>query len=330
MLPPPDRPADLKSEASKITYICEVMNSLGLTPKQFLLAFVQQDETSIVSRRRLWSGDGWDSTRTLLEAIGRMICGQEPGENNWSNFILGQAQNILKVDKKREKSRGLYYNSKKIRADFFSQENRAKRDKQMTTEEHPFLYRLLKSKIMHQSAFQDEDSDGEDDDKDDTDSLRGAFDEPVELDDDGKTAAKLHRAHVIAKTVCSMITFASNRRKNAMQLENAVTFVACGISDRVNKYLNFIGLSSCRQTAHSALGTLGKNAERTIKNRMKLGPPGSPNFCPLICIDNLDFQEAVHVKSVENQSSMFHGTWGYLPPLSGSSAFRSSFPGSCR
>ncbi|OAV90386.1 hypothetical protein PTTG_11981 [Puccinia triticina 1-1 BBBD Race 1] len=330
MLPPPDRPADLKSEASKITYICEVMNSLGLTPKQFLLAFVQQDETSIVSRRRLWSDDGWDSTRTLLEAIGRMICGQEPGENNWSNFILGQAQNILKVDKKREKSRGLYYNSKKIRADFFSQENRAKRDKQMTTEEHPFLYRLLKSKIMHQSAFQDEDSDGEDDDKDDTDSLRGAFDEPVELDDDGKTAAKLHRAHVIAKTVCSMITFASNRRKNAMQLENAVTFVACGISDRVNKYLNFIGLSSCRQTAHSALGTLGKNAERTIKNRMKLGPPGSPNFCPLICIDNLDFQEAVHVKSVENQSSMFHGTWGYLPPLSGSSAFRSSFPGSCR
>ncbi|OAV90180.1 hypothetical protein PTTG_28415 [Puccinia triticina 1-1 BBBD Race 1] len=149
----------------------------------------------------------------------------------------------------------------------------------MTTEEHPFLYRLLKSKIMHQSAFQDKDSDGEDDDKDDTDSLRGAFDEPVELDDNGKTAAKLHRAHVIAKTVCSMITFASNRRKNAMQLENVVTF-----------------------TAHSALGTLGKNAERTIKNRMKLGPPGSPNFCPLICIDNLDFQEAVHVKSVENQS----------------------------
>ncbi|OAV93797.1 hypothetical protein PTTG_27161 [Puccinia triticina 1-1 BBBD Race 1] len=97
-----------------------------------------------------------------------------------------------------------------------------------------------------------------------------------------------------------------------MQLENAITFLACGVSDWVNKYLNFIGLSSSCTTTHSALRTLGKKAEQTIKNRMKLGPASSPKFCPLICIDNLDFQEAVHVKSVDNQSTMFHGTWGYL------------------
>ncbi|OAV92052.1 hypothetical protein PTTG_09885, partial [Puccinia triticina 1-1 BBBD Race 1] len=154
--------------------------------------------------------------------------------------------------------------------------------------------------------------DGEGDDKDDNDSLRGPFDEPIELDENAKAAAKIQRAHVIAKTICSMLTYTSNRRKNAMQLENAITFVACGISDRVNKYLNFIGLSSCRQTAHSALRTLGSAAEQSIKNRMKIGPAASPNFCPLICIDNLDFQETVHVKSVEKQSTMFHGTWGYL------------------
>ncbi|OAV95559.1 hypothetical protein PTTG_08781 [Puccinia triticina 1-1 BBBD Race 1] len=183
---------------------------------------------------------------------------------------------------------------------------------QMINEEHPFLYRLLKSKILHQSALKDDDSDSEEDDKDDTDSLRGPFDEPVELDKDAQAAAKVHRAHVISKTICSMLAFTSNQRKNVMQLENAVTFVACGISDRVNKYLNFIGLSSCRQTAHPALRTLGKKAEQKIKNDMKLGPAASPKFCPLICINNLDFQEAVHEKSVDNQSSMFHGTWGYL------------------
>ncbi|OAV86984.1 hypothetical protein PTTG_29630 [Puccinia triticina 1-1 BBBD Race 1] len=222
-----------------------------------------------------------------------MVCSQEPGKTNWSNFILGQAQKILKVNKEHDKPQGLYYSSTKIKPDFFSEKNQAARDKQMTDKEHPFLYRLLKSKIMHQSAVQDKYSNGKDDDKDDTNSLRGPFDKPAELDEDAKSAAKIHHAHVVAKTMCSMLTFASNRRKNAMQLENSITFVACGISDQVNKYLNFIGLSSSCQTAHSALRTLGRKAKKTIKNRMKLGPPLSLNFCPLICIDNLDFQEAV-------------------------------------
>jgi hypothetical protein len=104
-----------------------------------------------------------------------------------------------------------------------------------------------------------------------------------------------------------MVTFASNRRKNAMQLENATTFLACGISDRVSKYLNFIGLTSSHSTAHLALCTLGDKSEKKSVKHMKIGAATSPNFCPLICIDNLDFQEAV-----DNQSSMFHGTWGYL------------------
>ncbi|OAV87923.1 hypothetical protein PTTG_29233, partial [Puccinia triticina 1-1 BBBD Race 1] len=104
------------------------------------------------------------------------------------------AQKILKVDEKRENPRGLYYSSKTIKADFFSEENQAKRDKQMIDEEHPFLYRLLKSKILHQSAMKDDDSDTDEDDKDDTDSLRGPFDEPVEMDQDAKAAAKIHRA----------------------------------------------------------------------------------------------------------------------------------------
>ncbi|OAV96747.1 hypothetical protein PTTG_26233 [Puccinia triticina 1-1 BBBD Race 1] len=33
---------------------------------------------------------------------------------------------------------------------------------------------------------------------------------------------------------------------------------------------------------------------------------------PIICLDNLDFEESVHEKSVEKTTQMFHGTWGYL------------------
>jgi hypothetical protein len=36
---------------------------------------------------------------------------------------------------------------------------------------------------------------------------------------------------------------------------------------------------------------------------------------PTICIDNIDFEERVHFKSVEKSSHMFHGTWGYVHTL---------------
>ncbi|KAA1138503.1 hypothetical protein PGTUg99_020770 [Puccinia graminis f. sp. tritici] len=43
----------------------------------------------------------------------------------------------------------------------------------------------------------------------------------------------------------------------------------------------------------------------------------SPLVAPLLCYDNLDFQEKVHMKSIGHSSQMFHGTWGYvhlIPP----------------
>ncbi|EFP90554.1 uncharacterized protein PGTG_16580 [Puccinia graminis f. sp. tritici CRL 75-36-700-3] len=306
---PLERYKELKTQASKVVYVCDVMNLLGMTPKQFFLAFVEQTDVQLTSRRWLWADNAWDSTRILLEAIGTMICSRKPGETNWHEFILSQAKLILKVDKKRENPRGLYFNSTEITSDFFSEENQVLRDKQMMDEEQPFLYKLLKSKILHQSDFKDNnlhDSDSETEDNNDINDHQDT------LDEDSRLKAKIDRAHVISKTICSMVTFASNRRKNVMQLENATTFLACGISDRVSKYLNFISLTSSRSTAHLALCTLGDKSEKNIVKHMKIGAATSPNFCPLICIDNLDFQEAVHVKSVDNQSSMFHGTWGYL------------------
>lgn len=109
-----------------------------------------------------------------------------------------------------------------------------------------------------------------------------------------------------------MITFASNQCKNAMQLANSATFLACGVSDRVCKYLNFIGLSSSRETAHSAMHNLSSKAQQEVIKRQKINPRLPTNLGPLICVDNLDFSQSVHVKSIDNQNTMFHGTWGYL------------------
>jgi hypothetical protein len=87
---PLEQHKELKTEASKVLYVCDVINLLGMTPKQFFLAFVKQTDTQLRSRRRLWADDAWDSTKTLLEAIRTMICSHKPGETNWNGFILGQ------------------------------------------------------------------------------------------------------------------------------------------------------------------------------------------------------------------------------------------------
>lgn len=65
-----------------------------------------------------------------------------------------------------------------------------------------------------------------------------------------------------------MISFASNRRINALQLQNSLAFVACGVSERVNDYLHFLGLTSSRETALRAMDSLGKATEKMIKRKM--------------------------------------------------------------
>lgn len=105
-----------------------------------------------------------------------------------------------------------------------------------------------------------------------------------------------------------MVAFACNRRHNALQLQNAITFVACGVSDRVNDYLNSIGLTSSRATALEAFDTLQKQAEKKIRvhlNRDHI-------IRPFLCADNLDFQARIHSQRVERSSRLFHGSCGYL------------------
>lgn len=105
-----------------------------------------------------------------------------------------------------------------------------------------------------------------------------------------------------------MVAFACNRRHNGLQMLNAVTFVACGVSDRVNDYLHSIGLTSSRDTSLDAFDTLKNNAERKL--RLELSK--AHVLRPFLCADNLDFQARVHSHRVEKSSRLFHGSWGYF------------------
>lgn len=112
----------------------------------------------------------------------------------------------------------------------------------------------------------------------------------------------------IPYTVCSMVAFSCNRRHNALQLHNSLTFVACGVSDRVNDYLNSIGLSSGRHTASRAFDTLQAKAEIKIRKEMAR----DHIIRPFLCADNLDFQTRVHHKQVDTFTRLFHGSWAYF------------------
>ncbi|KNZ57400.1 hypothetical protein VP01_216g5 [Puccinia sorghi] len=81
----------------------------------------------------------------------------------------------------------------------------------------------------------------------------------------------------IAQIICLMVAFGCKRRDNAC---------------RSRMYLNYIGISCSRKTAH--LGLL---------------------FSPSICINNINFQQSIHTESVGRASTMFHGTWGYIHRL---------------
>ncbi|OAV95676.1 hypothetical protein PTTG_26554 [Puccinia triticina 1-1 BBBD Race 1] len=114
----------------------------------------------------------------------------------------------------------------------------------------------------------------------------------------------------IATTICSIVAFAHNRRHNALQLRNSVRFLACGVSERIHKYLNYLGLASSRRTALSALKTLSKEGEANIRKVMAVKQ--NIPLAPSICIDNIDMVQRVHDLSVGNRSNTFCGTWGYI------------------
>lgn len=125
--------------------------------------------------------------------------------------------------------------------------------------------------------------------------------------------AKLHTAVIsdmfaqVPTTICAMIAFVCNRRANGMQIHNAMTFLACGASERLNEFLHFHGLSVSRKTALRVADTLRKAAEKKLKDTM-----ANPFVVqPFLCVDNIDFQERIHTKRVEKNSTLFHGSTGY-------------------
>ncbi|KAH9471262.1 hypothetical protein Pst134EA_005169 [Puccinia striiformis f. sp. tritici] len=333
----------------KLLEICGLIESYGMTPKSFLDDFLKHKAAKFVVRRRLWgTGTGWKGTQALLRSIKALVCSQDDGPQHWEQFILAQAIMIVQTEEPRRGTYpvGSYVNSSQLTTDFFTNEERMARDQALITQ-MPFLFTLLHAKLRGDAKTLDDD-DPEDDqgvcaaasddlesnlvsdvanDEEGTDPITGQPCQPKERlnltetdvnDYEGSFLGKSPdcavrqalRVRTIARTICAMIAFGVNRRCNGFQLSNSLVFIASGVTERVNTYLNYIGLLSSRRTAHVALKSLGKEAEDMLVDRYDLSK--SDVLPPNICYDNLDFQQKVHMKAMGHSSVMSHGTWGYI------------------
>ncbi|KAI7955392.1 hypothetical protein MJO28_005792 [Puccinia striiformis f. sp. tritici] len=319
--------------SEKLLYIGKVIAKFNLDPKRYITAFLQNQHKQIVLHHRLWGAQiGWRSTLEVLHTIKGLVCKTTEGKSRWSAYILSEAQEILAAEggSHGQFPAGTYYNSSKITPQFFYEEAKSDRVARLVREDMPFLYNLIKNKINQnqmvpkvkfggsdsgsdvdepsQAATRAEPTpDIEESSNDEIHSSKRRY--PQAQDAKDEIYDRTDRPHVISATICAMVSFATNRRDNALQIQNSVVLLACGVTERVNTFLNYIGLSSSRRTAHRALRALGIINERKIIRIMS--DKKSP-LAPIICMDNIDFKESVHKKSVEKTSQMIHGTWGYL------------------
>ncbi|KAA1113943.1 hypothetical protein PGTUg99_020757 [Puccinia graminis f. sp. tritici] len=255
---------------------------------------------------------------------------KKTGRHLWKDLILKEASAkiyvIAESPKRGTFPNGAYHSSRKVDNNFFTRKAKETREKSLVEEEMPFLHNLLLAKLTNRIKRKQESGILDDDDVESAcsnDSLEEiSFDNEnsstVEPTKDYKKKESLNkretRAKSTAKTICAMVAFGENRRANSMQLWNSVIFVACGVTERINSYLHYIGLTMSRKTGLSALVRLSDTTRKTLASQ-ELSIKSRKPISPFICIDNIDFEERIHFQSVEKTSHMFHGTWGYVHTL---------------
>ncbi|KAH9452870.1 hypothetical protein Pst134EB_016821 [Puccinia striiformis f. sp. tritici] len=306
---------------AKVLAVCEALNKLPtkITPKVFFMRFLVSTYSQLPYLRGCWATKkGINSTMDLASALRDEINKTALGREAWEAFILQEA---IQIASKQEPPRGnfpkgAFHSSTTVANHFFTAEEQQVHDNQLTKYHMPFIYGLLMGILKAGTPTDDSAQEEERPPVDPTETPDDSSTLPEEMDGIAYELAHNpqdrynHRAKRIVTTICSMVGFARNRRANALQLHNSVRFFACGISERVQEYMNYLGLCSSRSTGMSALNTLAKGNIKMLKTVMAINK--EIPMAASICIDNIDMEQRVHQSSVGHRSHTFRGTWGYI------------------
>ncbi|PLW46030.1 hypothetical protein PCASD_03503 [Puccinia coronata f. sp. avenae] len=289
--------------------ICQHLKDINMPIKEFVMLFLTGKHIELATRQRFWAtSTGYESTLRLVECIRDTFEDSADGQGWWEDFIQSEAIRILVRNNERlsRSSTGHFQSAQSVKPDFFSEAAKVKREEQIVQQEMPFLYGILMGMLRNNDEPPETDVA-------ESDTCAGP-DEPISVPTDTFEAQSLERDgityvpnsggrdqayrrwHHLAATICAQLFFARNRRHNGIQLHNAIRFLPCGVSERVNDYLHKLGLTSSRRTAIQALKTLSGHAAEDVKAVMSL--ERSPELSPFLCIDNLDIQEKLPSKAL--------------------------------
>ncbi|EGF97423.1 uncharacterized protein MELLADRAFT_114352 [Melampsora larici-populina 98AG31] len=131
--------------------ICDFINRLGMSPKQFMVTFLCSTEEEIVVRQRLSKiGLGGRETRSIVNNLGRLTKASNAGRIIWDKLILEEASDIV-IEQEVTRSAfpaGGYVSSSAVTPDFFSDAS-DKRRTELVKSGMPFLHNLIHRKIAH-------------------------------------------------------------------------------------------------------------------------------------------------------------------------------------
>ncbi|KNF00199.1 hypothetical protein PSTG_06609 [Puccinia striiformis f. sp. tritici PST-78] len=224
---------------------------------------------------------GWPTTLQLLKSIRGVVSKRPRGKDLWEDFILS------KKPPRGSYPKGAYHNANRISPFLFSSKSKNERNEDLSKKHMPFLFNLLASKLADRPARRKKDNPK--DTVDVADSCSEAS-EPSDIEEEeeymfnGKSRnipkPKLlldHGQQASKACIQQQHTFISKRRHNGHQIANSISFLACGVTDRISKLLQFIGLSASQRTAQNVL----KSQPPSRKTDQYIDVPYSPNTSTL-------------------------------------------------
>lgn len=293
--------------------ICRYMSTQQTNTKKFLLAYLQSLDPSTVKRKKQWGSvkKGWKTTEAILDAIDKLVNAKPQCRQKWNDWVLKKAKVIVAAQSPPTSS--LYININKLDTTFFDPKTEVKREATII-KSMDFIHELITFKlgvdkipgggIISESSGSDKDSDLESDSglilHEEFRSKSKSTENYVYHKSNDKAENTKTRLKAIALTIVQMLAFGSNRRCNSLQVQNTITLLACGVSERVNQYLYQVGLSASRKSALRGLLVLAKENAMLIKKKIK----AAGTFGFLICIDNLDMMERVHSRRLDATSNL--------------------------
>jgi hypothetical protein len=82
------QPSPSLNKAKKIIKICKLIQELNMTPKSYLIAFLQSPNSDIAYQQWFWvTQTGWNFTLELLKLICSVATCTGNGAAEWNTFI---------------------------------------------------------------------------------------------------------------------------------------------------------------------------------------------------------------------------------------------------